>query len=157
MLIKFRTLLILVLFLLSSCHHFSGEVVLTEKERRIFSSIHKGLKVSCEIEHAGQTDVLIYRNWKYKGFWNIKIPQNYHHLSFRGSKTGNGQSKTKPIRFWSPIRIPTCIGWRQILVRLVDWLCDGKRKETKAPFTRLRHYTFLKGQLTSFRLDSYLA
>ena len=67
---KFKTLFILLLFLSCSCHHFSGEVVLTDKEKRIFSSIHNGLKASCEIEFAGETDVLIYRNWKYKGFWN---------------------------------------------------------------------------------------
>ena len=66
-----KTFLILLnVILISSCHHFSGKLSLSEKEVRKFSTIHESLKRSKGLELANDTDVLIYSNWRYSGLWN---------------------------------------------------------------------------------------
>lgn len=67
---KFFFLLAVYLFLLPSCHHFSGKLSLSDDEIRRYASTDQSLRRSSGIEYAEQTDVLIYRNWQYSGFWN---------------------------------------------------------------------------------------
>ena len=60
----------ITIILVISCSHFSGKVLLSEKEHRHYSSVHKSLMAFKGIENADSTHVLLYRNWKYSGFWN---------------------------------------------------------------------------------------
>lgn len=60
----------IIILLLNSCSHFSGNVHLTEKEKSLYLSIHESMKRFEGIEDAEKTHVLLYRNWKYTGLWN---------------------------------------------------------------------------------------
>lgn len=60
----------IIILLLNSCGHFSGNVHLSEKEKNLYSSIHESMKRFEGIEGAEKTHVLLYRNWAYSGFWN---------------------------------------------------------------------------------------
>ena len=66
----FRFFTTIAIILLISCNHFSGKVHLSEGDLSLYRAVHSSLKSFEGIKGAGDTHVLLYRNWEYSGLWS---------------------------------------------------------------------------------------